>query len=494
MNEGAWRKTMRRMSAAALAATLAGCGASAERSGALALAECRLPRLATAAQCGTVEVPEDRSRPDGRKIGLFVAVLRANTLSPKPDPLLILAGGPGQAATSIAPFAARLAEVRRTRDIVLVDQRGTGRSAPLDCAALKPDEVGDEIDVDPLPKARECLAELTSRGVDPAQYTTQAWIADLEAVRQALGVATWNLWGGSYGTRVAQEYVRRHPERVRTATLDGVAPPSLKVTLDVWRTRERALEDLLAACGASTACSRSRPKLGDALDRIRQALDPDGREIALPHPRTGEADRVRLTYDGVLAALQPLTYSPEFAAVLPEVLGRAADGDFGPLVAAAQFAIGDLSQQMNVALHYSVTCAEDVPRVTEDERRQLASLRAAPLARAALSVCEVWPRGAAPADAFTPLTSDLPVLMFSGGLDPVTPPAYAELVGKTLSNHQHVVANAYGHIVSLHACGPRLIASFVDRAGFDRLPPGCLEHFARAPRPLLWPDRLAPAP
>jgi pimeloyl-ACP methyl ester carboxylesterase len=478
-----------------LVAALAGCGTDDGGGPRASLTDCRLPRLATAAACTTLVVPENRSRPDGRRIELFVAVLRANTLSPKRDPLLILAGGPGQSASSLAPFASRLTEVRRTRDVVLVDQRGTGRSAPLDCEAFRPDDERDDaLDIDPLPKARECLAELAARGVDPAQYTTGAWIADLEAVREALGVQQWNLWGGSYGTRVALEYMRRHPARVRSAILDGVAPPAIKISLDVWRTRERALDDLFAACKAAAACVRSHADMAVTLDRIRQALGPKGREVTITHPRTGEREKVLLTYDGVLAGIHPLTYLPELAATLPELLERAADGEWSPLFAAAHFVAGDIATQMSVALHYSVTCSEDATRVTSDERRRLESLRSAPLARAALAVCDVWPRGRAPDDAFVPVASDLPVLLLSGGLDPVTPPPYAEEVAKTLPNSRHVVANGYGHIVSPHACGPRLIAAFVDSLRFDRLPASCLEHFAKSTRPPLWPNRLAPAP
>jgi len=149
---------------------------------------------------------------------------------------------------------------------------------------------------------------------------------------------------------------------------------------------------------------------------------------------------------------------------------------------------------MSGALHSSVTCAEDVPRIDSAERQRLATTRVATLAPKILAVCDVWPRGRQPADATTPVVTAIPTLLISGGLDPVTPPAYAEEVAKTLSNHRHVVGTGYGHIVSPHACGPRLVAAFVDRAGFDTLPASCLEHFKTSKRPPLWPDRLAPAP
>jgi pimeloyl-ACP methyl ester carboxylesterase len=481
--------------AVVLAGLLAGCGADVARERSVALAECRLPRLATAAQCGTIEVPENRDAPDGRKITIAFAVLPANTLSPKRDPLVLLPGGPGQAASALLPFASRLVEVRRTRDIVLVDPRGAGRSSPLDCKALEPDGTPEDmLETDPLPKARECLKELAGRGIDPSQYTTAAWVADLEAVRSALGYPTWNLWGGSYGTRVALEYARRFPERVRSMVLDGVAPPSLKVSFAVWLTREQALDALFKACAASAPCAAAQPDLAATLEKIRVDLGPTGRDVKVVNPRTGETETFQLSYDLVVASLHPLVYLPEFAAMIPALLGRAADGDFGPLYAAALMIGGDLAEQMSGALHYSVTCAEDVPRIDAADRRKLAAVRAARLAQHALAVCDIWPRGRQPADASSPVVTDIPTLLVSGGLDPVTPPAYAEEVAKTLSRHRHVVGAGYGHIVSPHACGPRLVAAFVDRAGFDTLPPACIEHLENSRRPPLWPDRLGPAP
>jgi len=480
--------------ALACIAVLAGCG-EPEVQRSVALSECRLPKLSTAAQCGTIEVPENRDEPDGRKISIAFAVLPANTLTPKPDPLVLLPGGPGQSASALAAFASRLVEVRRTRDLVLIDPRGSGRSSPLDCAALKPDDTPDDmLDTDPVPKAEECLQELAERGVDPSQYTTAAWVADLEAVRVALGYPMWNLWGGSYGTRVALEYTRRYPDRVRSMVLDGVAPPSLKVSLGVWLTREQALDALFKACAGNKACAEAQPDLAVTLEKIRVDLGPDGRDVKIANPRTGEVETHRLTYEIVAASLHPLVYLPELAAVIPAMLDRAAKGDFAPLYAATLLIGGDLAEQMSGALHYSVTCAEDVPRIDAAERQRLATTRVATLAPKILAVCDVWPRGRQPADATTPVVTAIPTLLISGGLDPVTPPAYAEEVAKTLSSHRHVVGTGYGHIVSPHACGPRLVAAFVDRAGFDTLPASCLEHFATSKRPPLWPDRLAPAP
>ncbi len=471
-----------------------GCGNDVAQRRSLALADCRLRNLPTAAQCGELEVPEDRSKPDGRKIRIFAAVLPANTVTPKQDPLLILAGGPGQAASFLGPFAERLTELRRTRDVVLIDQRGTGRSSPLTCEAFRESD-DDLLEPDPVPRARECLRELTARGVDPAQYTTTAWIDDLEAMREALGYSRWNLWGGSYGTRVAQEYLRRHPDRVRTIVLDGVAPPGMVITLDIWPTRAAALDAILKACATSASCGNAHPDAAATLARIERNLGPGGREIEIVDPRTGAPQRERITFDAVLGALQPLTYAPETATLLPEMLSLAANGEFGPLFAANPVLSGNLSDQMNAALHFSVTCAEDVPRIRPgSESRVLAGLPTRRLALQIISVCDVWPRGTMPSDFAEPVTSDKPALLLSGGMDPVTPPAYGALVAKGFSNGRHIVAPGYGHIVSVHACGPRLLAAFVDDAGVAHLPATCVAYFENSASPPLWPNRLAPQP
>src|SRR5688572_22485421 len=257
-----------------LASTLLAAAAAACTSGsgpdprAIALAPCRLPGLDVAARCGVHEVWEDREARSGRRIALHVAVVPARLRAREPDPIVILAGGPGQGAISLAsqvmPLFMRLND---SRDVVFLDQRGTGKSHPLNC-----DDEAQPLQAlfeDALPErlVTKCLAELDA---DPRQYVTPVAMQDLEEVRAALGYPRLNLWGGSYGTRAALEYVRRHGDRVRTLVLDGVAPPTLKISLGVWATRERALDALFAACEQTPSCTSAHPDLKGRLETIRE--------------------------------------------------------------------------------------------------------------------------------------------------------------------------------------------------------------------------------
>jgi pimeloyl-ACP methyl ester carboxylesterase len=277
--------------------------------------------------------------------------------------------------------------------------------------------------------------------------------------------------------------------------LDGVAPPAMKISLDVWPTRDAMVSAVLEACVQSAACKAAHPDLAATLAGIRDRLGPAGREVTLVDPRTGEPQTLKLGFDHVVAALQPLVYVPELQALLPEIIARTAAEDYGPLYAAAVLVTADLPAQVNAALHFSVTCAEDVPRVTPGEAQAaLAAVRSRALAERLLAACDHWPKGKAPADATAPVTSDVPVLILSGGLDPVTPPANGAAVARTLPNSRHVVARGYGHIVSAHACAPRLIAAFIEDPSFAKLPPSCIDHFEQSVRPPLWPDRLGARP
>ncbi|MBL8058998.1 MAG: alpha/beta fold hydrolase, partial [Anaerolineales bacterium] len=217
---------------------------------AVALADCVLAAPGSAGQvdarCGTLAVPEDRARPDGRQISLRVAVVPAVSRSPRPDPLFLLAGGPGQAATEAFPaMIGAFEQVNQARDIVLVDQRGTGGSNPLRCLDPNDESVLDEAAVTALLQA--CPEKLNA---DLRQYTTEIAMRDLDAVRAALGYEQINLYGASYGTRAALTYLRLYPDRVRTLILDSVVDADFRLLLNASRDGQRALELAFARCQA----------------------------------------------------------------------------------------------------------------------------------------------------------------------------------------------------------------------------------------------------
>lgn len=469
-------------------ACVAGCGNDNLSSGTIVLTECWLPKLPVAAQCGTLEVPENGAKPEGRRISIAVAVLRANTLNPLPDPLFLLAGGPGQAATDLGPFAAKLTGVRKSRDIVLVDQRGTGRSTALTCAAFNARAgAAPTPGTDSLARAESCAIELAARGVDVAQYTTAAWLHDLDAVRSGLGYARINLWGEAYGTRVALEYVRAYPGRVRSAILDGVVPPSVQISHELWRSGDAALVAVLDHCANTSACKARYPDLGAKLDRLYSNLGIHGQHVPLHAPETGIVRMQTIGFGQVIGALQDHTHSPELFALLPEIIDRAAAGDFAPLFASMRRLNNDHRKQLNYALYLSVSCTEEAQRgAGRSKEKAFHGLTAESMARRAPSVCAIWPKGPAIDIAMQPVHSALPMLVFSGMLDPITPPANGAEVAATLPSSRHIIAGGYGHLISSHACAPRLIAAFIDKPDFSSLPASCVKHLENSKRPGIW--------
>ncbi|MBL0140801.1 MAG: alpha/beta fold hydrolase [Betaproteobacteria bacterium] len=433
--------------------------------------------------CGSHEVWEDRTGRAGRRITIQVAVIPARRRSAEPDPLVVLAGGPGQGAIALAPQVTSLfSRLNDSRDIVLVDQRGTGDSHPLDCA---PDEGGSLQTVfeDSLPErmVQECLSSIDA---DPRFYATSTAVADLDEVLGALRYGKVNLWGGSYGTRVALEFIRRYPERVRTATLDGVAPMDMKLPLSFVADGEAAFDALVADCEAEEPCRKTYPSLRRDVSGLRARLARQPARVSIADPVTGELQGVRVTENVFLSGLFRPLYAPELASLLPLAIARASEGDFNPLLAQNLEYTEDVADNLSVGMHLSVICSEDVPRITA---RDLAAASKAFFGRTLVDdfirACRHWPRAEVPADFYEPVRSTAPVLILSGGIDPATPPRHGEAVAAGLPNSRHAVAPRLSHGVSGHGCAPRLIEKFVRSADARSLDVACL---ARIPRPLFF--------
>jgi pimeloyl-ACP methyl ester carboxylesterase len=380
-------------------------------------------------------------------------------------------------AGQVMPLFSRLNDLR---DIVFIDQRGTGDSHPLNCEQQEPQKLQSLFE-DAMPErlVRQCLEQLEA---DPKQYVTPLAIADLDEVRAGLGYERINLWGGSYGTRVALEYVRRHGKHVRTMTLDGAAPPTMKLPMSFVSDGEAALKRLLDDCDAQVLCRSTYPELRATIAALRSRLSRRPERVSIQDPRTGVRETIQVNENVLLSGIFRPLYVAEMASLLPLGLTSAAGGDFNPLLAPNLEFANDISENLAVGMHLSVICAEDIARVTREELDVLdASFFGRALVDDFVRACSFWPRGKLPPDYYDPVVSDVPALILSGGIDPATPPRHGEAVAKGLRNARHLVAPHLGHGVSLHGCAPRLIESFIRKGDANAIEGNCLE---RIPRPL----------
>ena len=457
-----WPERARRAAAAALFGLFVLLGpAQGAPSG---LEPCRLQGVPHEAWCGSVARPLDPAREDGVRIDVFFALLPALARHPKPDPVFFLAGGPGQSAIGLAgPVSRLLSRLGQRRDIVLVDQRGTGRSAALDCDDAPPTRPLNE-QLDPqrqVDAARRCLQRLQAlpHG-DLRHYGTSVAMADLEAVRQVLGAARINLVGVSYGTRAALEYQRLYPQQVRRVVLDGVAPPDMRLPEASAADAQAAFDAMLGACDKEASCRERYPRLRAAWQAL---LDTLPRTVRVVHPLTGREQTLLLTRDRLLGMVRAALYTPVTAAALPAALDAAAQGRFEPLAGlASALSPGRGAAALARGMHFSVVCTEDVTGAggatpTADFGEGLA-----PLYR---EVCAFWPRGHPPAGFSQIVPSAAPVLLLSGGIDPATPPRHGERVARLLGGkaRHEVVANA-GHGLLALACLRDAVFRFIDAA------------------------------
>ena len=451
---------------------LAGCAPSAqppERSAALELEDCRVAGVRAEARCGSWSVAENPDLPDGRQVALKVIVVPATETPVAADPVFFLAGGPGQGATEVMGRVRFLDEANTRRDVVYVDMRGTGGSNKLACSPGDPADLAARLALDAgLDEIDDCLAGLDA---DTTMYTTPRLVADLEAVRVALGYGQINLYGGSYGSRLGLAYMAAHGDQVRAAVLDGLAPYSLKLFLTFGEDGKAALDRLFAACAADTACDAAFPALADRfwtwLDSLRVAEGDTPRTITVRDPRTGTRTLdVPLERDAVASAIRGLLYSIEMGSLLPLALHRAIEGDPEPLISQALILGDGMEDSMASGLMMSVACAEDLPRVSAAERAELESepFLGTSLLDMVTASCARWTVGAVPASLFVPVVSDVPTLLLSGAEDPVTPERWARDAAATLSRSTLLTLPATGHIAGAAGCVDEHIADFLEAA------------------------------
>lgn len=439
------------------------------------------------AQCGHVTVPENPAQPTGRRLQLFVAKIPALSRQASPEPLFILAGGPGLAATTFYASAAPVfARIRRHHDLILVDQRGTGRSHPLLCQ-FDEQQIWDAGEEETARVMRACRAQL-ARDHDLAQYTTSVAVRDLDAVREALGYTRISLYGSSYGTRVAQHYARRFPAHTQALILDGVVPPTRILGPSTPLDAQRSLEQVFERCRNDSACKARFGDPAQDYQQLREKLSHASVTVSLNDPRSGAPRQLPFTSSVLSGALRLSTYTADQAALLPLALHLAnRQNQFAPLAAQFLLQASGYDAVLAYGMHNSVVCAEDVPFFASAQiaRSELDStfLGAAQI-DALQALCADWPRGPIDADFHTRLDSEVPALLLSGTADPVTPANFGDEAALGFHHALHLKLPEQGHGQLVQPCMDGIMATFLDTASRDALPSpdtSCLSHVAPAP-------------
>ena len=433
------------------------------------------------AQCAQFTVPEDHGKPDGRKIQLNLAWLPATKDADQaPDPVFFLAGGPGQAAVATFPqLGPVFNEVRKHRDIILVDQRGTGKSNLLTCTFDDVAELAAPELAAAQAAAEKCASQLSAKA-DLRHYTTTDAIADLDAVRKAIGAAQINLVGVSYGTRVAQQYAMNYPDSTRSIVLDSVVPNTLQLGNIFARNLDDALALQFALCSKAPAC---KGKLGDPrveLDQLLTKLRAAPVDVTYRDATSGEQAQATLSADMLAGLVRMYAYMPAAGSLLPKLIHEANNGRYAGLVALAKMMSGDLQESMAMGMQFSVICSEDNESMvarSEDANTVLGNRMAEGMA----AMCKVWPKGNVPANFHNALATKVPALILEGEFDPVTPPRYGEEVVKTLPNGRLFTLRGQGHNVIGAGCMPKLFTQFIEKADAKALDGACLDKLNYVP-------------
>ena len=397
--------------------------------------------------CGALVVPENRAQRTGRTLALNLLVLRGQSGRAR-EAVFVLAGGPGQAATDLARgLADELPAMRGTRDVVFVDQRGTGRSHPLNCelidAASPPSAFGT---VFRAALVDRCARALAARA-DFTHYTTTNSAADLEDVRAALGYERVMLFGTSYGTRLAQAYMRAYPDRVRAAVLDGVVPLD-DGPLSYAASLHAAVRDVLHACESRPDCAAAYPRVREQFSRLLDRLRAGPVRVRVA------GHEVDMSFGDFAYAVRGILYTVPGRQDLPRLIRDAASsGRFDAFADRYWRRALTFDDRFAHGLHFSVLCAEDISPASdrEVEIATAGTFMGRYLFDQYRRACDAWPHATMARAARPPTTQAIPTLLLSGEFDPATPPAFGERVAATLVKSAHVVVPGGAH-GSLRTC------------------------------------------
>ena len=456
-------------------------GALSAHAESVALKPCHLPGMRDAVQCGTLARPLNPEDPKGKQIDIQFAVMPSKAREKHPDPIFFLAGGPGQSAMAVIPaMQGALSRLNNRRDLVFVDQRGTGKSAPLQCEKETELSLSKSMDPAQLPvRMAACRSALEKLPYGDLRYfSTSIAMGDLDAVRAALGAEHINLVGASYGTRTALEYLRLHPQRVRRMVVDGVAPASMSLTQTMAEDAHTAMQSLLNDCAADADCAKRHPRLAVQWDAIFASLP---QTIVVNHPLTGATERLTVTGPMLTSMVRGPLYSPQIAAGLPHAIEEAAQGRWTPMIGLTSTSISRSGNSaMAMGMHFSVICGEDPLRTAGPASAgHFAGLMDASYA----AVCAQWPRSKVDPAFYSLPTSSVPVLMFSGGIDPATPPRHADQTLKALGDKvRHILVPKAGHGILRLGCTSDMVFKFIDNKVDNdalKVDAACLAHIPR---------------
>ena len=460
--------------------------ATPARAAAIELAPCAIEGTGEPARCGTLEVWENRETRSGRRIPVKVVVFPAKAKTPAPDPLFVIAGGPGQSATEFSGVLIRdFAFAHERRDVVFVDQRGTGGSNPLHCPLggsfndiIQMVAIGVDAD---LAAVAACRAELERRA-DLRLYTTPIAMDDLEEVRAALGYERINLFGASYGTRAALVYMRQYPGRVRSAILRALGSIDLKLPATVAADGERALNRLFGACSADAACRKAFPLLEQTLKTVVERLEKSPVTVKTADPRSGTTHEVRVDHNVFGTTMFFLMFMTDWAKDLPRIVHAAGRGDYAPLAAVLPLNVLT-ALPVHWGMRRSVLCSEDVTLTSEADIRRagLDTVVGDTSNLGLLAACREWPAGPLPAGYFDPIETGVPILAISGVEDPVLPPHRAEAALTWLPNATHVVVPGTAHGPNFPGCVRELADTFLEAGSGKDLDPACVLAVRRPP-------------
>jgi len=467
--------------AIALLITLQSASAVRQNGSKVVLNDCQVRGAQIKAKCGMYEVYENRATKQGRKISLKIVLIPATGDKREPEPLVYFAGGPGGSATEgAAGIAQAFPQVLAHRDLLFVDQRGTGGSHPLECKFYDPADLQTYLGYFfPLDDVRKCRAELETNS-DLKLYTTTIAADDMDEVRAALGYERLNLFGGSYGTRAALTYLKRHPQHVRTAMLQGISPTDHFMPSDFPQQTERALQGVLSECLADKACGEAFPNIKEETKAVLAQLIKGPVEVEIQKPNSNDRVKVKLSRDLAAEAIRYMLYSPVPASRVPLMLHLASQGNYVRLAyTAIQYRTNLVSGGSN-GMYLSVTCAEDLPWIKPGEGERMAenTFLGDYRLRQQREACTLWPRAEIERDYAQPVKSDVPVLILTGEWDPVTPPANGERAAKTLTNSLHIVVPSGAHgLDGLEGmdCIDNLIVEFIERGTTKGLDTSCVK-------------------